>query len=179
MRQRMARGEPGQERAAWSATAATRVLAPTLLLGALTLLACQTPPPPGPAETLRQFLRLMDESAIRSGPSGEVLTDEDALKGAYGLLSAQTQASLRERSDLAASLAGGDYQPWDVLIPGRFRLRFQPVAFDETITDGHPRRATVRVRGRAAAEVAEVPLVEEDGHWRITLDIPHAAEASF
>ena len=145
----MARGEPGQERAAWSGTAVTRVVAATLLLGALTL------------------------------PSGEVLTDEDALKGAYGLLSAQTQASLRERSDLAASLAGGDYQPWDVLIPGRFRLRFQPVAFDETIMDGHPRRATVRVRGRAAAEVAEVPLVEEDGRWRITLDIPHAAEASF
>jgi hypothetical protein len=121
----------------------------------------------------------MDESGVRSGPSGEVLTDEEALRDAYALLSATTQASLRERADLAASLAGGDYEPWSVLIPGRFRLRFTPVAFDEAIHPGQPRRATVTVRGRNANEVAEVPLVEEDGSWRIPLDIPHAAAPSF
>jgi hypothetical protein len=121
----------------------------------------------------------MDESGVRSGPSGEVLTDEEALRDAYALLSATTQASLRERADLAASLAGGDYEPWSVLIPGRFRLRFAPVAFDEAIHPGQPRRATVTVRGRNANEVAEVPLVEEDGSWRIPLDIPHAAAPSF
>lgn len=150
-----------------------------VLVAAALLVACRAPPPPGPTETLQRFLQLMDDSAIRSGPSGEVLTDEEALVAAYGLLSASTQGALRERAELAASLAGGDYQPWDVLIPGRFRLRFEPVAFDESILPGVPRRALVRVRGSGAGEHAEIELVEEDGGWRVPIDIPHAAQATF
>lgn len=150
-----------------------------LLLGLMSLMACQQAPPPGPADTVRTFLRLMDESGIRSGPSGEVLADEAALQEAFALLSSRTQAALRERADLAASLAGGDYQPHDILIPGRFRLRFEPVTYDEIIQEERPRRATVRVRGRGPGELAEIPLVEEDGRWRIPLDIPPAAETSF
>jgi len=148
-------------------------------LALLALSACQDAPPPGPADTVRSFLRLMDESGIRSGPSGEVLADEAALQEAYALLSQRTQSSLRERAELAASLAGGDLEPWNILIPGRFRLRFEPVTFDEIIEDTRPRRATVLVRGAGEGEVAEIPLVEEDGRWRIPLDIPPAAESSF
>jgi hypothetical protein len=153
--------------------------AAALLLGLLSLLACQEAPPPGPADTVRTFLRLMDESGIRSGPSGEVLADEVALQEAFALLSNRTQSALRERADLAASLAGGEYQAHNILIPGRFRLRFEPVTFDEIIEDERPRRATVRVRGRGPGELAEIPLVEEEGRWRIPLDIPPAAESSF
>ena len=71
------------------------------------------------------------------------------------------------------------YQAHSILIPGRFRLRFEPVTFDEIIQEERPRRATVRVRGRGPGELAEIPLVEEDGRWRIPLDIPPAAESSF
>lgn len=145
----------------------------------LALVACQKPPPPSPTETLQRFLRLMDESAVRSGPSGEVLTDEESLQQAYALLSDATQGSLRERAELAAALAGGDYQPWNVLIPGRFRLRFAPVSYHEVIQASHPPRALVTVRGRAAGEVAEIALVQEEGLWRIPIDIPHAAAPSF
>lgn len=150
-----------------------------LMLGVLLLAACGEEPPPGPAATVQTFLRLMDESGIRSGPSGEVLADEAALQEAYALLSNQTQTALRERADLAASLAGGEYAPWNILIPGRFRLRFEPVTFDEVIQEDRPRRATVSVRGRGPGEVAQIPLVEEDGRWRIPLDIPPAAETTF
>ena len=128
---------------------------------------------------MQRFLRLMDESGVRSGPSGEVLADEDALQGAYALLASATQGALRERAELAASLAGGEYEPWNVLVPGLFRLRFTPVAFEERIQEGRPRRAVVHVRGRNTGEAADVPLVEEDGQWRIPLDIPHAAAPSF
>lgn len=150
-----------------------------VLLVLLSLVACEEAAPPGPAETVQTFLRLMDESGIRSGPSGEVLADEVALQEAYALLSTRTQSSLRERAELAASLAGGEYDPWNILIPGRFRLRFEPVTFDEIIQEERPRRATVRVRGRGPGELAEIPVVEEDGRWRIPLEIPPAAETTF
>ncbi len=176
MRQPTALG-PRARNSVHLAAEAPRLLA--LLLGLLALLACQEAPPPGPADTVRTFLRLMDESGIRSGPSGEVLADEVALQEAFQLLSNRTQSALRERADLAASLAGGEYQAHNILIPGRFRLRFEPVTFDEIIQEERPRRATVRVRGRGPGELAEIPLVEEDGRWRIPLDIPPAAESSF
>ena len=150
-----------------------------LLLAVLLFGACGEDPPPGPAATVQTFLRLMDESSIRSGPSGEVLADEAALQEAFALLSHNTQTQLRERADLAASLAGGEYDAWNILIPGRFRLRFEPVTFDEVIQEERPRRATVSVRGRAPGEQADIPLVQEDGQWRIPLEIPPAAETTF
>ena len=146
---------------------------------ALALLACRESTEAGPEQTLRLFLRLMDRSAVRSGPPSEVLSDEEALRAAYELLSADTQAALRERADLAASLAGGEFEPWNILIPGRFRLRFEPRSFETQVQEGTPRRARVRVRGANEGEVADVMLVEERGQWRVPFDIPPAAETSF
>ena len=115
-----------------------------------------------PIATVRHFLEVMDRSAV----------DESALREAYRLLDTQAQRSLAERADRASSLAGRRYEPYEMLAQGRFRLRFAPTApggMRERI-DGT--RAFVTVSGGGAGERAEVPLVHEQGRWRIVLALP-------
>jgi hypothetical protein len=115
-----------------------------------------------PAGALRQFLTVMDESA----------SDEDALRSAYGLLSKSARTRLDERAMRARTLAGQDFEPWRMLAQGRFRLRFAPARSRGMRERIEGDRAVVLVVGEQAGDQAEVPLVREDGHWRIDLAIP-------
>ena len=117
--------------------------------------------PESPAAVVQQFLKVME----RSGQ------DESALLEAYGLLDQSAQRALIARATRARSLSGQDFEPWQMLAQGRFRLRFEPArgGMSEKI-DGE--RATVTVSGTQAHERAEVPLVREQGRWRIRLVLP-------
>lgn len=119
----------------------------------------------GPEDALRRFLgamtRAQDEPA--------------ALAEAFSCLDDRAQARLRARAERATSLSGREYQPHDMLVPGRFHLRFDPAERGgmRAIVQGD--RAEVQVRGRGEAR-ARVPLVREGGRWRVVLEIGATAE---
>ncbi len=96
--------------------------------------------------------------------------DPTARERAYGLLASAAREQLAQRAVVAVQLSGRDIKPWEMLAPGQFALRF---AFDRarlrSRIDGS--RATVTARG-PGSEVAEVPLVLEQGRWRVALELP-------
>lgn len=98
--------------------------------------------------------------------------DPRALEEAYGLLSNDAKEALRHRAELASSLSGREFAPWEMLVQGRSRLRFGPVggeAFEARIEGD---RAFVTVRGASPEQKADVPMAREDGRWRVVLTIP-------
>lgn len=117
--------------------------------------------PDSPAAVVEQFLKVME----RSGQ------DESALLEAYELLDQGAQRALTTRATRARSLSGQAFEPWQMLAQARFRLRFEPArgGMREKI-DGE--RAVVVVSGARDNERAEVPLVREQGRWRIQLSLP-------
>jgi hypothetical protein len=133
-----------------------------LLLLALLAGACgRAESPDTPAGAVRHFLEVMDRSS----------DDDAALSEAYGLLDQTTRSALAARAARTRSLSGQQYEPWQMLAQGRFRLRFAPArgGMHERVTG---ERAVVVVNGGNANERAEVPLVREQGRWRIQLALP-------
>ncbi len=137
-------------------------LSTLLLLALLALIAlgCRREPEDTPESVLSAWVAAMNASR----------SDVDARRRAYPLLSARARELLTERAARASQLSGRDLQPWEMLAPGRFAMRF---AFDpdglETRIEGD--RATVTARGRSG-ERAGVPMVREQGHWRVDLTLP-------
>ncbi|MEI8254997.1 MAG: hypothetical protein WCJ30_04930 [Deltaproteobacteria bacterium] len=97
-------------------------------------------------------------------------SDVDARRRAYPLLSSRARDSLTERAARASQLSGRDVQPWEMLAPGRFAMRFafDPDGLEARVEGEH---ATVTARGRSG-DHAEVPMVREQGHWRVDLTLP-------
>lgn len=121
---------------------------------------CSSETPRTPEATVRAFAVAVQ--AAREDPS--------LRRRVYDLLSARARQTLRERAQLASQVSGWELQPWEMLAPGRMRLR---VSFDFGAVTAHVTgaRAIVTVRG-ASGGVADVPLVHEEGGWRVDLDLP-------
>ena len=133
-----------------------------LMLGVLVLGGCSDEPTEQtPEGALRLFLDAMDRSQW----------DKDALHEAYDLLSPAARARLEQRAERGSSLASRELEPWEMLAQGRFRLRFAPKRRDGMETNMGEGRATVVVHGDDGQR-AEVPMVEEDGDWRVDLRLP-------
>ncbi len=115
-----------------------------------------------PVAAVRHFLEVMDRSVV----------DERALQEAYRLLDRRAQSALTERAERASTLAGRRFEPWQMLAQGRFRLRFAPTAPGGMRERVEGDRAFVTVSGSGQGQRAEVPLVREQGRWRIALPIP-------
>lgn len=129
----------------------------------LILCACGQRREDAPEDALAQWVDAMNGS--RADPATR--------RRAYELLARATRENLARRAAVASQLSGREVKPWEMLAPGRFALRF---AFDRQALrariDGD--RATVTARG-PRAEVAEVPLVREEGRWRVNLALPEPA----
>lgn len=137
-----------------------------LVLGA----SCSTTPSQDtPSGALRLFLEAMDRSA----------SDATALEEAYRMLDGHARSQLAERARMASALGGGrDFEPWEMLAPGRFRLRFAPARrapMRERITGN---KAIVTVTGAEPGQHAEVPMSREGAHWRVALELPPPREPS-
>ena len=130
-------------------------------------LACSSAPTDEtPSGALRLWLAAMD----RAGQ------EPSARREAYALLASPARRRLRERAELATSLAGRDFHPWDMLAEGRYRLRFapkEPGGMRERISG---ERAVVIVTGSREWQVAEVPMRLERGKWRVDLALAPARE---
>lgn len=124
---------------------------------------CATEPTdetPGGALTL--FLRAMDRSQW----------DADARAEAYRLMSPDARASLDARASMATSLGGREFAPWEMIPQGRFRLKFNVPTADHMQTEIDGDRAVITIFGASEGQEARVPMVREDGAWRVELVIP-------
>ncbi len=137
-----------------------RILALAVVLLACFGAACGPSRDESPEDALASWVAAM--SASRADPANR--------RRAFELLSERARDNLARRAALAAQLSGREVKPWEMLAPGRFALR---LAFDRgqlrARIDGE--RATVTARG-SRTEVAEVPLVREQGRWRVDLALP-------
>lgn len=137
-----------------------------LALAALVALGCtEEPSDETPAGAVRLFLDAMSRSD----------RDPAALREAYGLLARPARRGLSERARLAESLGGRDIQPWDMIAQGRYRQAITPAPGSRGMRESiEGSRATVTVMDERGQRRAEVPLVREDGGWRIELELPDA-----
>jgi hypothetical protein len=110
-----------------------------------------------PSGALELFLSAMERSE----------QDPEALREAFGLLYAPARRSLHRRAHFAASAGGGDLEPWEMLVQQRSRA--SDVARMRERIAGE--RAVVVVTRRDGGTV-EVPLVREQGRWRVVLELP-------
>jgi len=115
-----------------------------------------------PVSTVRAFLDLMERSTA----------DDGAMADAFALLDRGAQRALRARADRARSLSGRSFKPWQMLAQGRFRLRFAPVSPGGLRARVQGEHAIVVATGEKPGEHAEIPLVRQDGAWRIELVLP-------
>lgn len=115
-----------------------------------------------PEDVVRDFVAAMQQSA----------SDERRVQDAYSLLAGETKRALEARAVGATSLAGREIAPWELIVPGRFRLRFEPKRYGgfETRVDGNV--AAVTVRGAREEQHAVLNLKREAAGWRIVLEIP-------
>jgi hypothetical protein len=118
--------------------------------------------PATPAETVGAFSSAIEASA----------SDTSARRRVYALLSHRAQASLEARAARASQVSGRAFEAWEMLAPGRARMLIQYDA-SSTSTRIAGTRAVVTARGRGGG-VADVPLVFEDGRWRVDLALPSA-----
>lgn len=116
-----------------------------------------------PSGSLRLFLDAMERSQ----------RDPSALRDAYRQLAAPTRRALAERARMAGSLGGREFHPWEMIAPGRYRQSFTPAEGSRGMRESiDGTEATVTVSDEDGTHRAEVPLVLEDGHWRIVLELP-------
>jgi hypothetical protein len=137
---------------------------PAALCLVAALAACESSRPANtPAATVAAFASAV-EAAERDGTQR---------RRVYELLSQRGKAALDERAARASQVSGRALDPWDMIAPGRLRLRLT-VSTDSLTARESGERAVVTARGRAGG-VADVPLVREGGRWRIDLALPPIA----
>lgn len=134
----------------------------TVSLGLLVAaVACSSAPTDEtPAGALTLFVEAMERGR----------SEREALATAYHLLATPAREALRERARRATELGGRAFEPWDMLPPGRFRLRFEPVAA-RTVEEIDGPRARVTLTG-SRGETAVVPMHLEGDGWRVALELP-------
>ncbi len=118
-----------------------------------------------PAGAVRLFLDAMDRSE----------REPDALREAYALLASPSRRALLERAHLAGSLGGRHFDPWEMLVRGRARRTFSVREGTSGMRASiHGDEATVTVSEDDGERRATIPLVLENGRWRLVVDIPPA-----
>lgn len=120
-------------------------------------------------ETPSGSVRLFLDSMARSE------RDPEALREAYALLAAPTRRALQERAHMAGSLGGRVFEPWEMLVAGRYRQSFAPAPGARGMRESiRGEEAIVTVTDAEGAHTARVPVVREEGHWRVVIEIPPA-----
>lgn len=133
------------------------------LLLSMHLLACEKEPVDAtPVGVTEEFIERM--RGVHGSPERGRL--------ALDLVWSEARAALEERAARATAAAGRSVLPEEMLVPSRFSLRFEPRRMTAA-TKGNWSRVTIL--GDNPSEIAEVHCVQEDGRWRVVLDLPPVA----
>ena len=132
-----------------------------LLLALAAAPGCGSADAEGPAETLARFLETLDRSAL----------NDSARREAFAMLDETAQAGLTERSRRAALVTGRSFAPWEMIAPGRFRLRFAPAEHHGMRATVNGEFAVVHVHAADGKERASVPMARQGGRWRVQLAV--------
>jgi hypothetical protein len=95
--------------------------------------------------------------------------DVQKSRAAYDLLAAEARAKLEERAERASAAIGRVVRPEEMLAPSRFYLSFQPRSWSSRTGPGW---AVVTVEGESAKERREIRCLEENGEWKVVLELP-------
>jgi hypothetical protein len=132
----------------------------SLSFGLAAALACsQHSEEANPERVAREFIDRMQ------GVHG----DAQKSKAAYDLLAAEARAKLEERAERASAALGRVVKPEEMLAPSRFYLSFQPRTWSSREGPGW---AVVTVEGESSRERSEIRCLNEQGQWKIVLDLP-------
>jgi len=101
------------------------------------------------------FVKAMQESRYDDAERAE----------AYALLDRASRSELEDRAARAEALGRAGFEAWEMLATGRFRLAFEP---RELVAEISGASGVVMIRG-SRGERVEVPVVREDGGWRVRL----------
>jgi hypothetical protein len=137
------------------------LLLATVIAALAMAVSCSHPAPDAtPEGALTLWLERMEES--RDDPA--------ASREAFLLLGPATRANLEERALRASEAQGRRAEPYEMLAPGRFGLKFRPKAKHASIVGD---QATVEVVGAdPSTEHATVRCVREAGGWRVEPELP-------
>jgi hypothetical protein len=126
----------------------------------LSCVACAADPGElSPKQALSAFLTALDRSTHAP----------EQLKVAFEWVDEKSQAALKQRADLAASLAGRSISAWDMLVAGRGSFSaYPPSAVARVRSAGEQAFVSLQVDGRSQVEV---PMRREGGRWRVVLGL--------
>ena len=130
------------------------------LAGLVLSLGCRHTPDDTPEGALLAWTSAMNASR----------SDLSQRRVAYGLLAQSARNALTDRAARASQFASRALEPWELLAPGRFSLRFS-IDPSNLRAEVQGDRATVLANGHGG-DHADVPMVREDGHWRVDLALP-------
>ncbi|MFT3921411.1 MAG: hypothetical protein QM778_02630 [Myxococcales bacterium] len=123
------------------------------------LFACAPDPGDlGPTEALAAFLTAVERSTHAP----------EQRKIAFEWIDVHSQDALAERARLSNSLAGRKLKAWEMLVPGRVSFAGQSLAGVRMTADVEGDRATVSILIDKGDPI-EVPMVREQGRWRVVL----------
>jgi hypothetical protein len=97
--------------------------------------------------------------------------NDAARKDAFAMLDDGAQAALAERAKRAGLVTGRPFAPWDMLAPGRFRMRFAPAEHSGMHAKVTGDQAVVHVVAEGGKERASVPMTRQAGRWRVQLPL--------
>ncbi len=94
--------------------------------------------------------------------------DLEASKRAYDYLWEPARKNLKERARRASALSGRELHPGELIVPSWFALHLIPESFEQRI-DGKWAQVIIF---DAAGESSTARLVEEEGKWKVALELP-------
>jgi hypothetical protein len=132
----------------------------SLLWLVLACAACAADPGElSPKQALVAFLTALDRSTHAP----------EQLKVAYDWVDQASQAALKRRAELAASLAGRSVAAWDMLVAGRSSFSAYPVPTIARVrSEGDRAFVSLQVEGRSDVEVQ---MRRQGGRWRVVLGL--------
>lgn len=138
-----------------------------LCLVLLWLLGACAPDPAdfGPSEALAAFLTAVERSTHAP----------EQRKTAYGFLDRASQDALAARAKLSNALGSRKLEPWEMLVPGRVSFAGQSLAGVRMSSKVDGDKAVVAILLERSSPI-EVPMVREEGRWRVVLGLSPQTE---
>ena len=133
---------------------------PWIFALALAVACAPDPRDLGPSEALAAFLTAVERSTHAP----------EQRKVAYEWIDKKSQAALDQRARLTNSLSGRRLSAWEMLVPGRVSFAGQSMAGVRMTAKVEGDRATVSIH-ISRGDAVEVPMVREDGRWRVVLGL--------